>query len=52
MRSDFATYCLPKEEFTSSCFYDGMHFNLKGMNKISELATNYIISNEDNLFKL
>ena len=51
MRSDFATYCLPKEEFISSCFYDGMHFNLKGMNKISKLASNYIISNEKNLFK-
>ncbi len=52
MKNDFSTYCLPKEEFIGSCFYDGMHFNLKGMNKISELATNYIISNEENLFKL
>ena len=45
-KNDFSTYCLPKEEFIGSCFYDGMHFNLKGMNKISELASNYIISNE------
>ena len=37
-KNDFSTYCLPKEEFIGSCFYDGMHFNLKGLNKISELA--------------
>ena len=50
MKNDFSTYCLPKEEFIGSCFYDGMHFNLKGLNKISELAANYIISNKESLF--
>ena len=38
---------LPQEKFLSSTFSDGIHFNLKGMRKFSNLLADYLLKNKE-----
>tara|TARA_Y100000991_G_C21945763_1_gene337403 strand:+ start:271 stop:1281 length:1011 start_codon:yes stop_codon:yes gene_type:complete len=49
-KKNLNTFELDKKEFKSSCFFDGLHFSLEGMEIFSSLVSDYISKNQKYLF--